>query len=177
MSDSTENEEWVERLKAEVTASDADPEDLGIVVKSDYEETADENEDLREENEDLREQMEDLNEEVDIVKEAYAEALAEVTGLDVEMLMDRFTVGELREMHEEKVEEDLAQTPVEPDPKSGDVDEEEASDPDDGMAPEEQEREEEIHAALDRLEGETSALARHQREALKEELAELTGEE
>lgn len=110
----TEIEEVVERLEAEVKASGKDPDDLGIVDKSEYKETREKIGSLEEENDGLRE-------EIDEVKKLYAESLAEATGLDEDFFMDK-EVSDLRELHEEKVDESPVDTPA---PSSGDVTEEE----------------------------------------------------
>lgn len=116
-------EEVLEKLEAAVKASDADYEDLGIVNKKEFQETQDENQTLHDENESLKEENEDLQEEIDEVKSLYAESLGEVTGLDADFFMDK-DLQELKELHSEKVDEDLIETP-EPDIKSGDVPDEE----------------------------------------------------
>lgn len=108
-----EANEVLERLEAEVKTADADIEDLGIVNKTEYEETRDENESLKEENESLRE-------EINEVKELYAEALADATSLDAEFFMDK-DFESLKETYEETVDENLVETP---EIKSGDTPEE-----------------------------------------------------
>lgn len=118
MSDETK-EKVLEKLEAAVTASDADFEDLGIVNKTEYEETQDEIESLREENSDLEEENDFLQEEIDEIKKMYAESLGEATGLEADFFMDK-GLEELKELHEEKTDEDesLVDTPS---PKSGDT--------------------------------------------------------
>lgn len=112
----TDFDDTIERLEAEVKASGADPADLGIVDKSEYEETQEEVESLREENSDLQEENESLQEEIEEVKGLYAESLAEATGLDADFFMDK-GLDELKDLHEEKVDESPIETPS---PKSGD---------------------------------------------------------
>lgn len=73
-------------------------------------------------------EYESLKAEVDTVKSVYAEALSEMTGMDVEVLSEKFSSEELRAMYDEKCEalgdeaEELAPLP---DAKAGDVDEQE----------------------------------------------------
>lgn len=117
----SDTEEVLEQLEAKAKAADADIEDLGLVVRDEYEETQAENESLKDENSSLEEENEDLREEIESVKELYAESLAEATGLDDEFFMDK-EVSELRELHEEKVDGELVETP---EVKSGDLTQEE----------------------------------------------------
>jgi len=85
---------------------------------------------------------ESLSDEAEQVKKVYASNLAEELGaFSAEELMDKFSIEELRDKHEEEVgdlEEELS-----PDPKGGDVDEEELDEGDD-KSEEELERSEEI---------------------------------
>lgn len=116
----TDYDEAIEQLEAKVKAADADISDLGLVVKDEYEETQEEIESLREKNSELEDEMDGLREEIEEVKELYAEALAEATGLESDFFMDK-ELGELKDLHEEKVDEDVVETP---DAKSGDPTEE-----------------------------------------------------
>lgn len=101
--------EFFERLKAEVEAADGDPADLGIVFKSDYQAT-------QEENESLRERNEALEAEVEEVKQQYADSLAEAHGLDTSLFLEK-DLEELKQLHEES-QAKLVDTPR---PKSGDI--------------------------------------------------------
>lgn len=172
MADEDDKHKMVEQLEAQAVAMDADLEELGIVKKSEYEQTQEEIEELRTENEDLESEMEDLQDEVSVVEGLYAEELAEVKNMDAKFFEEKCGLGELRDMYEEEFDSVDEITGGNPNPKSGDNTDgggggrEELSD-------EEKERIEDLQekkATYEEIGWESNV------EAMEEQLAELKGE-
>lgn len=159
------NEELIERLEAEATVSDAEPEELTVAVESEVEETQERVEELQAEVDEKETKVEELQSEVDekesevaelqdeieTVEEFYAEELAKTSPLmDEDDWMQRYEVSELREKFEEYQEE------AEPNPESGDpganVQTTEEGDPGEGDVPEEEELSEDERVAAEAFE-------------------------
>jgi DNA repair exonuclease SbcCD ATPase subunit len=130
----TENidEEVLNRLEAEATVADAEPEELTLMVESDVEEKESqieeleaeveekesEVEELQEELDEKGEELEDMQEEIDIMSEKYAEELSQSSEvMDKEDFLERFEFEELQEKAE-SLETDSGSSPS---PNSGDV--------------------------------------------------------
>ncbi len=190
----TENEELMERLEAQATIADAEPEELTVVAESEISGKEEEVEELRAETSELEseveelsetvdeqeEEIEELQEEIDVVEDIYAESLAEAKDMDKEFFKKATdSVEELREMFEDEVGEDegveeLAGTP---DPASGDgVDDSDDSEAEElGASEEELERAQELEELAADMENRGGSWGT-EAERLREEAAELRGE-
>lgn len=175
----TDEDSEFEALKAELQRHDVEPEELAVVSKDELEDLRDDNEEktdrideLEETKESLENDLEDLRDEVDTAKEAYAEALDEVSVIhDKEDLME-FPLSDLRERYEDLEDEgDVEGLTSSPAPRSGDVDPDGTS-----QSPEDNEREEELLEQKEFLERKSGALAETRLAQVEEELAELRGE-
>jgi len=130
----TENidEDVLNRLEAEATVADAEPEELTLMVESDVEEKESqieeleaeveekesEVEELQEELDEKDEELEDMQEEINIMSEKYAEELSQSSEvMDKDDFLERFEFEELQEKAE-SLETDSGSSPS---PNSGDV--------------------------------------------------------
>lgn len=128
------DDEVLERLEAEAQVADAEAEELTIAVESDIEskdeeveelqeqldETESEVEELQEQVEEKEEQVEELQSEIEAVASTYAEELAANTeAFDEDELVERYSFEELREKHEDLVEQDASPAPNSGDPGAG----------------------------------------------------------
>jgi len=113
MSDNIDDE-VLERLEAEATVADAEPEELTIAVESDIESKEEEVEELQDELETKEaeieelgeaveakeEEIEEMSEQIDAVAEDYAEELAKDSDvLDQDDFLDKFEFEELQEKY------------------------------------------------------------------------------
>lgn len=113
MSDNIDDE-VLERLEAEATVADAEPEELTIAVESDIEDTESEIEELQDEIdtkeaeieelsnavESKEEEIEEMSEQIDAVAEDYAEELAKDSDvLGKEDFLDKFEFEELQQKY------------------------------------------------------------------------------
>lgn len=161
--------EELERLRQEAD-DDSQFEELqsSLDELGDIREEKNDLEDEVEEREARIEELEEQVEEIDDVKSMYAEELEAETPFDVEELMD-FDLATLREKHES-----LDTSPVDdtdPDPQSGDIDEEELEESD-----EDDEVDEEIESLETKLEFYESKGWEANADSVQEELSELRGE-
>jgi len=153
MSDNIDDD-VLERLEAEATVADAEPDELTIAVESNIEDTESEVEELQDEIdtkeaeieelsnavESKEEEIEEMSEQIDAVAEDYAEELAKDSDvLDQDDFLDKFEFEELQQKYNDL--EDAGPAPNSGDPGAG-FQEAEGSDSDSADEPDISEKEE-----------------------------------
>ena len=126
------DDDVLERLEAEATVADAEPEELTIAVESDIESTEAEVEELQDEIEtkeaeieelsksleSKEDEIEEMSEHIDAVAEDYAEELAKNNDvLDADDFLDKFEFEELQEKYNDL--EEAGPAPNSGDPGAG----------------------------------------------------------
>ena len=110
----------LERLEAEATVADADPEELTIAVESEIDNKESEIEELESDLEEKETEVEEMQEQIDSMAENYAEELASHSDvMDEDDFLDRFEFEELQEKVEDLEEADSSPAPNSGDPGAG----------------------------------------------------------